>query len=342
MDELDDVVVPFWVENGEPEPPAAIAHLCLDGALDRDRVDEVRRRWWALAAERLTPLFGPEPPEPFGDDERLAIFDPSGAAALSQVVCTFEILDHDAFAVLSVSAATGADHGRLDEAAEAVRGILRDAAADPIYGEVTTRRPGEAHRTALDVALGRSAERSLASARSALRGYDWVTVCPAGLADRVDRDGGAFAEVTVLPGGALLLRATPAASGWTQEAARAIFGALAPVLPDGQPQDNHGADLSRVVFADAAEVRRAVTGDGPRDVLADLPVGPSLPESGPELVTALSDFVSEAMRQGWLTMEPMDDSVRPEIRDLFPAEMGMGLTPGGQQHLAELLGLHPR
>lgn len=333
MDELDDVVAPFWVENGEPEPPAAIARVYLDRAYHRGRVEAVRERWWALAEERLTPLFGAEPPAPFGDEDRVGRFDPSGAATLSQVVYQIDTFGHDAYAVLTVSARLGADRGPLDEVAEVVLSILRDAAVDPVYGELTVNGIGEADRTTLDVALGRSAESSLAAGRAALRGYEWVTVCPAELAARVDRTSGAFAEVTELSGGGLLLRATPTASGWTQDAARAAFTALAPVLPDGLPQRHHGADLSRVVFADAAEVRQGRIGS--------LQVGPPLPAAGPDLVAALTEFVSEAMRRGWLTMEPMDESARPEIRDLFPAEMGMGLTPEGQRHLAERLGLHP-
>jgi hypothetical protein len=35
----------------------------------------------------------------------------------------------------------------------------------------------------------------------------------------------------------------------------------------------------------------------------------------------------------------MDESAPPAIRELFPAEMGMGLTPEGQRQLAERLGL---
>jgi hypothetical protein len=332
MDELDDAVVPFWVEREEAEPPSAVARLYLDRAYDPERVEAVRRRWWSLAEERLTPLFGPEPPEPWAaDDRRGGRTDPSGAATLSDVAYDLDILDHDAYAVLRLFARLGADHGPLDQVADVVLSVLRDAAVDPLYGELTVNGVAEANRTALDVALDRGDERSLDSGRAALRGYEWVTVCPAELVPRLDLAGGAFAEVAELAGGGVLLRATPTVSGWTPDAARAVFTALAPVLPDGMPQRHHGADLSRIVFADAAEVRAGRIGG--------LPVGPPLPESGPDLVADLTAFISEAMRRGWLTMEPMDESAIPAIRALFPAEAGVGLTPEGQRRLAERLGL---
>nr|BFE74588.1 hypothetical protein GCM10020092_078890 [Actinoplanes digitatis] len=74
--------------------------------------------------------------------------------------------------------------------------------------------------------------------------------------------------------------------------------------------------------------------------VTDLPIGPGpLPPPGPDQVSALTEFVSQAMRHGWLTTEPPDESAPEAIRALFPAEMGMGLTPEGQRQLAELLGL---
>jgi hypothetical protein len=64
-----------------------------------------------------------------------------------------------------------------------------------------------------------------------------------------------------------------------------------------------------------------------------------LPPPGPDQVSALTEFVSRAMRHGRLTMAPMDESAPEAIRALFPAETGMGLTSEGQRRLAELLGL---
>lgn len=335
-DFFDDVVVPFWVANGEPEPPLVSARLYLDRAGDGgDRFEQAWRHWREVAAARLTPLLGAEPPEPFVDDDRrCGRIDESGQATAWQLGCDVDRFGDDAYAVLTAYAGVGADRGRLDEVVEAVLDVLREGAAgaDPLYGELTVDGPARMHRTALDVALGRSAEYSAGSGRAALRGYEWVTVCPAELAARIDPAVGGFVEVTDLAGGGRLLRATADIGGWTQDAARAVFVALAPVLPDGLPERKEGEDLSRVVFADAAEVRAGHVGA--------LPIGPApLPASGPELVAVLTEFVSEAMRRGWLTMEPMDESAPPEIRAVFPAEMGMGLTPEGQRRLAERLGL---
>ena len=141
--------------------------------------------------------------------------------------------------------------------------------------------------------------------------------------DRADQDGS-------VAGGALLLRATPTIGGWTRDAARDVFLALASVLPDGLAQRTREAELTRVVFADAADVRAGRVGD--------LPIGPPpLPAPGAEQIAALTEVISEAMFRGWITMEPMDDSAPARLRAVLPS--GMGLTAEGQKFVAERLGL---
>jgi hypothetical protein len=337
-DELADTTLPFWVANGEPEPPTVYAWLDLDRAYEDDRVGPVWLRWRHLVEQRLVPLFGPRPPAPYLDEDptpaepwaRVERNDPGGAGVVATLGLQTDEFADGGHAFLEVSAGLGADRGGIDEVVEVVFGVLRDvaAASNPAYGELTVGRTGRAPRTALDLALGREAADSAAGARAALRGYEWATVVPAELA--VGFDTGAFADVTALDGGARLLRATPTVGGWSPEAARAVFVALAPVLPAGRARRTSEAELTRVVFADAGDVRAGR--------VADLPVGPApLPAPGPEQVAVLTELISEVMARGWLTMEPMDDSAPAPLRAFFPP--GMGLTPDGQRFVAERLGL---
>ncbi len=96
---------------------------------------------------------------------------------------------------------------------------------------------------------GPALERSLFPARpwwdvarsGHLEGYAWLTLCPAGLAGRVGGAAGlaatgAFSSVQELPGGAVLAQATERAGEYGMEQARAVFCALAPVLPAGLPE----------------------------------------------------------------------------------------------------------
>ncbi len=332
----DETTLPFWVANDEPEPPAVFAQLYLDQAYQDGRVAPVWRRWRDLVEQRLVPLFGPEPPAPYVDEDpapgrpwaRVERDDPSGTGVIATLHCQTAEFGAGGHAFLQVTAGLGADRGRLDEVVEAVFGVLRDTAegVDPAYGELVVGLSGRPPRTALDLALGREAADSAAGSRAALRGYEWVTLVPAELAPGVDP--GNFAEVTPVGGGAVLLRATPTAGGWTREAARQMFVALAPVLPDGLARRTPEAELTRVVFADAADVRAGHA--------VDLPVGPA-PLPGPEDVAALTRVVSEAIARGWVTMEPMDESAPARLRAIFPP--GMGLTPDGQRFVAERLGL---
>jgi hypothetical protein len=95
-------------------------------------------------------------------------------------------------------------------------------------------------RTRVDVALGRSAQESIGQAREVLRGFSWLTLCPAGLADKLGgpdalRRTGAFAKVTALPDGAVLLQATDSIFDYGPHEAYRVYSVLAPVLPPGVP-----------------------------------------------------------------------------------------------------------
>lgn len=94
--------------------------------------------------------------------------------------------------------------------------------------------------TNLDIALLRDSCESIQLGRTHLRGYAWVTVCPEELVRRLGGSGelqqrGAFARVIPLRSGGALLQASETLAGYTDDAMRKVFEALAPVLPPGEP-----------------------------------------------------------------------------------------------------------
>lgn len=125
--------------------------------------------------------------------------------------------------------------------------VLTEATA---FAEPTFAVIGESPsigRTRLDVALGRSAEESIARAREVLRGFSWLTLCPAGLANKLGgpdalRGTGAFAKVTALPGGAVVLQATDSIVDYGPAETYRVYWALARVLPKGVPPHMQGRD----------------------------------------------------------------------------------------------------
>jgi hypothetical protein len=111
----------------------------------------------------------------------------------------------------------------------------------------------------LEAALRRTHRRYLAESRTHLRGYSWITGVPAELAAGLGgapglTATGAFHAVRELRGGALLLQSTETLAGYDDRAMRAVFRALAPVLPPGIPQDDPARPDLRVVFEDASGI----------------------------------------------------------------------------------------
>ncbi|MGH3189092.1 MAG: hypothetical protein ACRDOL_17845 [Streptosporangiaceae bacterium] len=117
-----------------------------------------------------------------------------------------------------------------------------------------------------DIATGMFAlERATASwtwirdSCQVLRGYSWVTVVAAELAERLGgaeklRASGAFYEVGEL-GSSLWLRATPAINDFNGERVRRVFDALAPVLLPGVAQFENNESFRIVEGVDAADYR---------------------------------------------------------------------------------------
>ncbi|MGP3966097.1 hypothetical protein [Streptomyces sp. 6N223] len=93
--------------------------------------------------------------------------------------------------------------------------------------------------TALERMLSLFPEETVPRSGETLRGYSWTTLCPAEAAGRLGgpaalRASGAFHEVTELPGGRLLVRATPLLESYAGEAPPRVLRALAPALPHGR------------------------------------------------------------------------------------------------------------
>ncbi|SDX94265.1 hypothetical protein SAMN05444365_101155 [Micromonospora pattaloongensis] len=152
-------------------------------------------------------------------------------------------------------------------------------AADLTYGEILRAAGNATPATLLDAALRRAGDESAEASRTFLRGYEWLTVCPRELAHRLGgaeglAASGAFAEVRPLPHGAVLLRATDSPEEYRGERVHAVFAALAPVLPGGQPRGLPEHDFTRIVFTDARHAATAAA--APRVVArASCPVVPA-------------------------------------------------------------------
>jgi hypothetical protein len=94
--------------------------------------------------------------------------------------------------------------------------------------------------TALQRAIG-GLTAGVDQSRALLRGYSWVTIVAAEQAAQLGgakalAASGAFCDVTMLPNGAVWLRATPTINEFTGDKIRAVFETLAPVLPIGRAE----------------------------------------------------------------------------------------------------------
>ncbi|WP_371099956.1 hypothetical protein [Streptomyces sp. PU_AKi4] len=126
---------------------------------------------------------------------------------------------------------------------------------NPAFGRVCVGEP-VTPRANLDAVLKRKIRKSVAEARQFLRGYAWVTVCPAELTDALGgadalKRSGAFHRVVSLASGGTVLQATETIAAFSDEAMHKTFHALAPVLPPGLPRFNPAAPYARFVPEDA-------------------------------------------------------------------------------------------
>lgn len=131
---------------------------------------------------------------------------------------------------------------------------------NPLYGQIGYLR-GEL-RTAFETRLGLAPPESIAETEAELRGYDWVTIVPQSLGERLGgtkyfEASGAFTEVTHLDRGGYFLLATPHFADYDMTAAEKVFEAVAPLLREGTPREaNPLRAPSFIVMRDAADYRQ--------------------------------------------------------------------------------------
>ncbi|MGW7262376.1 hypothetical protein [Streptomyces sp. NPDC054842] len=126
----------------------------------------------------------------------------------------------------------------------------------PAFARLGADEEPRVEHTGLDLVLGRKAKRSVAQARTFLRGYSWTTVCPAELTERLGgaeelRASGAFHSVVPLTAGGVVLQATATVAEFSDEALRQVFEALRPVLPPGTPRPDPAHPELRFIDEDA-------------------------------------------------------------------------------------------
>ena len=131
---------------------------------------------------------------------------------------------------------------------------------DACYGHLTDDAD-DTSGTALEMATQRLGldPPTVPRCHEVLRGYSWVTICAPELAGRLGgvpalTASGAFYQVRELPGGQLLLRATPRLEQYEGAAVERVFRVLAPVLLPGRAEAASAPVGARLVAgADAAD-----------------------------------------------------------------------------------------
>lgn len=268
---------PSWVLNGGPPPPVLWAVVNLDTA---DL--EIAQLWHDLAEAALGPMIRPAGAPRFRRSHtgrhtvkvRRRSWADMMHPSLEDAYATWGYGDdpphgpvdnvrlnawrHDGPYLQLSLALTLVDPSVMPAVADAVIGLMRAIGdrVDPGYGEIADRvRMGPS--TDLDYALGRDDEDSLRDSRRHLRGYGWVTICPAVVAVALGgaaamRDSGAFTEVVELATGGLLLRATRTTFDYDDDAVRRVFEAVRRVLPPGVPEQPQYETLPHLILEDAA------------------------------------------------------------------------------------------
>lgn len=288
--------MPSWMEVAERDPDLATLVLYTDAADQLPDPTALLQAWYDEACQALLPFVQPPgAPEPMttftafdettggmrGQRRRPRRWADGLTARLGQLSAHwYDVAPGAAELDLHVVRFGGRRHLRLQASVgfaersplvprvlDALIELTRRIAAqvDLSYGEILRSAAGPTSGTLLDAALRRAPEESADASRHLLRGYEWVTVCPRELAQRLGgpdglRATGAFAEVMPLAHGAVLLRATDAPEEYRGERVRAVFRALAPVLPSGMPRHLPEHDFSRIVFADAGEAMARLVG----------------------------------------------------------------------------------
>lgn len=353
-----------WGFGSGPEPDHATVRLYLDYGDDLSRVGPILRMWYAEADRLLSGLVRPpgaakpdvyrsgyeNEPDGSGRKVRLRTWDAGITEDYFQLTWAWQDTAPEAsiaelklyafrFAerrhvMLSASVDLEDRPGRLPVVLPPLLELLRSVAsvADPAYGEAVVNGSSLPPATMLDGALYRHKEDSAAQSREFLRGYEWLTICPKELLPRLGgveglRASKAFSVVEGLEQGGAILRATDDPAAYGPDEIRAVFSALAPVLPPGRPRDLPGHGLRRVVFADASEQARVAVPD----------LGPGAPGLDDPRVAAAQAFVTEAVAKGWVTHESADDVIPEYLRDRLAGHVKVGLTEEGRRRLDQII-----
>lgn len=130
--------------------------------------------------------------------------------------------------------------------------------SSPTFGRIEFDNFNEL--TNIEAVLRRRKRKSLRESRQTLRGYAWVTVCPAELLARLGgasalEVSGAFHRVVPLSAGGVLLQASETLGGYTDDVMERVFATLAPVLPEGEPHPDPAYPYMRFVPRNAATAR---------------------------------------------------------------------------------------
>ncbi|MEU2119574.1 hypothetical protein ABZ567_28945 [Streptomyces sp. NPDC016459] len=125
------------------------------------------------------------------------------------------------------------------------RTCLFGCVADDV--DTTTRR------TALEASLGLFQDETVVELDTTMRGYSWTTVCSPGVVARLGgpdvlRASGAFATITALADGGLVLQATDDMRDYTPDRIAMVFQQLRLALPSGEPVGGLSDMTPRLVF----------------------------------------------------------------------------------------------
>ncbi|WP_409055345.1 hypothetical protein [Streptomyces sp. SYP-A7185] len=168
--------------------------------------------------------------------------------------------DHDAPDVVSLVAVRTSeefeDPATADEAQQRWESLLHSQVqshGNVLYAYVADDSEHISGRTALEDGIGLLLGDTLPELETTLRGYGWLTVCSPGVLAALGgiaalRACEAFTEVTPVAGGGAWLKATDRIHGYTPAHVRAVFDALAPVLPPDKPVPTLAAETRRLVY----------------------------------------------------------------------------------------------
>ena len=134
-----------------------------------------------------------------------------------------------------------------------LRRRLEGAGQTCLFGCLTDDVETTTQRTALEASLGLFQDETVPELDTTLRGYSWTTVCSPGVASRLGgpaalSTSGAFATVTELTDGGLVLQATEDFHGYTPDRITMVYRQLRAVLPPGEPVGGLSDMTPRLVF----------------------------------------------------------------------------------------------